>query len=691
MNLKHSYKKCRLSMCPAALTRTPSLSALAVLMKTLTLSVLTVLAVTLSLSVPTALPVKAETSAQNTGKEIDILFLHDTHSHLDSFLTVQNGEVAEVGGFASIKTLINKAKEDNSDTLVIDAGDFSMGTLVQTIYDTDAAELRMLGALECEVTTLGNHEFDYRSAGLAGALNAAKASGDPVPAMVLCNIDWASMEAVGLTEEQQLLKDAFDNYGIKDYTVITKGNVRIAVLGVFGEDALACAPTCVLKFRDVSEAAAETVKKIQENEDVDMIICVSHSGTNAEKNKSEDEILAKNVPEIDLIISGHTHTTLDEPIRHGNTYIASCGEYGKNLGTLSMVQKADGRWEMTDYSLVPISPAIKADQSTQDKIDSFMEIVDGSYLSRFGYTREQVLAQNDVVFATSEDLYNTHTDHNLGNLLSDAFRYAVDNADTRDDRPVDLAIVPSGCVRDTFAKGDITVADVFNAYSLGIGPDGIPGYPLISVYLSGDELKMVTEIDTSISDLMPSARLYCSGVNYSFNPHRIILNKTTDVYLTVADNSRNEIEDDKLYRVVCDLYSGQMLGAVTDISMGILTMQPKFSDGTPIEDIEDAIITSNGQELKAWAAIAAYLDSFEDTDGDGISNIPAIYNESRGCKVVEDSTNLIDLVKNPNKYALIIVCAVILVIVLIILFIVLIVKLVIRLVKKIRRSLQRAA
>ena len=689
MNLKHSLKKYRLYVCPAALTRTPAFSALAVLTKTLTFSILTVLAVTLTLSALTALPVKAEASAQNTEKEMDILFLHDTHSHFDSFLTVQNGEGARVGGFASIKTLINKAKEKNPDTLVIDAGDFSMGTLVQTIYDTDAAELRMLGALECEVTTLGNHEFDYRSAGLAGALNAAEKSGDPVPAMVLCNIDWASMEAEGLTEDQQLLKDAFDSYGMKDYTVVTKGDVKIAVLGVFGEDALSCAPTCVLKFRDISEAAAETVKKIQENEDVDMIICVSHSGTNAEENKSEDEILAKNVPEIDLIISGHTHTTLDEPIRHGDTYIASCGEYGKNLGTLSMIQKADGRWEMTEYSLVPISPAIEADEPTQDKIDGFMEIVDSSYLSRFGYTREQVLAQNDVVFATSDDLYNIHTDHNLGNLLSDAFRYAVDNTDTGDDHPVDLAIVPSGCVRDTFVKGDVTVADVFNAYSLGIGVDGIPGYPLISVYLSGAELKMVTEIDASISDLMPAARLYCSGVNYSFNPHRIILNKTTDVYLTDADGSRNGIEDDKLYRVVCDLYSGQMLGAVTDISMGILSIQPKLADGTPIEDIEDAIITSNGQELKAWAAIATYLDSFEDTDGDGISNIPTIYNESKGYKVVEDSTNLIDLVKNPNKYAVIIVCAVFLVIILVVSLIVLMVKLVKKLVLCLRKIITK--
>lgn len=639
------------------------------------------LAFALILQTP-CLSVHAEGQADT--QTADIIFLHDTHSHLNSFLTVQDGQSTEVGGFASIKTLINEAKEKNPDTLVLDAGDFSMGTLVQTIYDSEAAELRMLGALDCEVTTLGNHEFDYRSAGLAGTLQAAKSSGEPVPAMVLCNLDWEAMEADGLTEEQLLLRNAFAEYGMTDYTVITKGDLKIAVLGVFGEDALSCAPTCVLKFRDISESAKETVEKIKANEDVDMIVCISHSGTNEDESKSEDEILAKNVPDIDLIISGHTHTTLQTPIRHGDTYIVSCGEYGKNLGTLSMRRQENGRWEMADYALIPISPAIPGDETVQTKIDSFMELVDSSYLAPFGYERTQVLAQNDIPFSTSPDLYSVHTDHNLGNLLSDAFLYAANAVDTGDSHPVDVAIVPSGCVRDTFPKGDITVEDVFNAYSLGIGLDGVPGYPLISIYLTGAELKTGAEIDASVSDFMTAARLYTSGLNFSFNPHRLILNRVTDVYLTTPSGERKELEDDTLYRVVCDLYSGQMLGAVTDVSYGILSIQPKFADGTPIENIEDAILTTDGKEIKAWAAIAGYMETFPDTDGDGIPNIPSSYENAQNRKTVLDTTNLYELVKNPNKYAVIIVAVILVVLILVILLLVLLIRGIRRL---IRRSL----
>ena len=620
---------------------------------------------------------EASASENGAGKQLDILFLHDTHSHLNSFLTVENGTDVTLGGFAQIKTLINETKETNPNALVLDAGDFSMGTLVQTIFHTDAPELRMLGALGCDVTTLGNHEFDYRSSGLAGALQAAAQSKDPVPAMALCNIDWETMEAEGLTPEQQLLRDAFDAYGMKDYVVVTKGSVRIAVLGVFGIDSLACAPTCVLKFKDASEAASAVVEEIRAKEDVDMIVCVSHSGTSEDSKKSEDEILAKAVPEIDLIISGHTHTALSQPIRHGNTYIVSCGDYGKNLGSLSMTQISDGRWSMDSYELLPITQSISPDAPTQELIDSLMEKVDSGYLAGFGYERTQVLAQNDIKFATSSDLYEIHTEHNLGNLLADAFAYTVNHADIPDGAPVDVAIVPSGCVRDTFATGDITVEDVFNAYSLGIGADGIPGYPLISIYLTGAELKTGAEIDASVSDFMGAARLYLCGFHFTYNPHRILLNKVTDCYLAQEAGGRTEIQDDKLYHIVCDLYSGQMLGAVTDVSYGILSVQPKFADGTPIENIEDAIITTaDGKEIKAWAAIAGYLESFQDTDGDGIPNMPQAYASPQGRKVVEDSRSLGDLLKNLNKYAVIIIAAAILLLALVILLLILIIKLV---------------
>lgn len=547
-----------------------------------------------------------------------------------------------------------------------------MGTLIQTVYDTEAAELRMLGQIGCDVTTLGNHEFDYQSKGLADMLNVAKNSGDTVPSLVLCNVDWDAMEEAGLSEGQKQIQSAFEKYQVRDYVVVQKGNIKIAVLGVFGKDALVCAPTCELVWKDPVKAAKQTVEKIKKKEKVDMIACVSHSGTWDDADKSEDEILAKEVPDIDLIISGHTHSQLDKPIQHGNTYIVSCGEYGKNLGTISMTQKDDGRWKATSYELIPVSDEVNPDETTQAKIDALMDTVDINYLAKFGYTRKEVLAENDIEFNSLDEMGTKHEELNLGDIISDAYVYAVENSDNYDGDPVDVAVVPSGTVRDTYAKGEITVESVYNSFSLGIGKDGLAGYPLISAYLTGKELKLVAEIDASISDFMTIARLYCSGLNFTFNPHRMILNKVTDCYLTGQDGKREEIQDDKLYHVVTDLYTGQMLGSVMDISYGLLSIIPKDKEGNPIEDLEEYAIMEENQELKAWVAIARYMQSFDDTDGDGIANVSEYYATTHGRKVVENSRNLVQLLKNPNKFFMLmigIVTVAVLIVLLLIFFI----------------------
>lgn len=184
-------------------------------MKKLWRKTATILALLIFISAFWGIKVNAETK----NKSIDIMFTHDTHSHLNSFSAIVNGKETDIGGFSRMKTMINEKKSKNPNTLILDAGDFSMGTLIQTVYEEEAAELRMLGDIGCDVTTLGNHEYDYRSDGLASMLKTAVNSGERLPAMVLCNVDWESMEEKGITEERQQIKDAFDSYGVKDYVV----------------------------------------------------------------------------------------------------------------------------------------------------------------------------------------------------------------------------------------------------------------------------------------------------------------------------------------------------------------------------------------------------------------------------------------------------------------------------------------
>ena len=137
------------------------------------LSVLLVLLTVLSLCI---LPGAAETAEED---EITILFTHDLHSHL--LPSANETGSGQYGGYARLMTAIKEQKEIDPDAILVDGGDFSMGSLFQTAYPTSAIELRMMGAMGYDATTFGNHEYDYLQSGLKGMLNAAVASGDPVP------------------------------------------------------------------------------------------------------------------------------------------------------------------------------------------------------------------------------------------------------------------------------------------------------------------------------------------------------------------------------------------------------------------------------------------------------------------------------------------------------------------------------
>lgn len=609
-------------------------------------------------------------------KQVSIIFSHDMHSHMDSEKAVSDDQLTERGGMGRTSTAIKQILAEYPDSWIVDAGDFSMGTAYQTIFKTEASELRMMGTMNYDATTFGNHEFDYGADGLASMLNAAIDSGDEVPQILCANIDWkTSLTKAEDKEATQALKDACEAYGVQEYMMIEKDGVNMAVFGIMGTEAASFAPESGVYFSDPIEASQKVVKKIQKNEAADVIVCLSHGGTAEDPESSEDEILATEVPEIDVIISGHSHTKLPEAITVGDTSVVSCGKYNYDLGHVVLEEQQDGTYTLKKYEVIPMDASIEEDKEILIRLNDFREMVNEEYFNQFGYEIDQVLASNDIEFTEVEVFGLEKGEDTLGNLIADSYIYAVAQAEGEGSDPVDVAVVPYGVVRGSFFKGDITASDAFNVSSLGQGPDGISGYPLVSAYLTGKELKDLAEVDATVSDLMSVARLYMSGLSFDYNMHRMFLNRATDVQLMTADGSVEELDDDQLYRITTDLYSCMMLGIVKDQSFGLLSLEPKDAEGNIITDFEAHIIYDGDRELKAWYALASYIDSFE---GD---KVPDKYAHLENRKNDVTGWNPIELVKQPNKVGYIVMV----VIVVLILLIIGIVKLIKRIRKRRRR------
>ena len=605
-----------------------------------------------------ALPVGAvaEGCTQETNVTT-ILFTHDLHSH---FLPQPTAEGGESGGYARLKTVIDGERAMNPDALLVDGGDFSIGSLIQTLYTTQAAELRTMGAMGYDAVTIGNHEFDHKGVGFAEMLNSAKAAQQAAVGLLLVdarpleNMD-AYRERFGpvtpvlptLLEanyapaddnpDRAFIRSAMEDYGVTDCMTLERGGVTYGLFGLMGGDSDECDRASGCTRTDAAEAAERCVETLK-GEGAEIIVCLSHSGTGDSLASSEDEELAKAVDGIDVIVSGHTHSTLAEPLVVNDTYIVSSGPYCQNLGSLTFSWDDGGEKRLLDYRLIPIDETVAENPEIAGLVEQWKDMVGETYLARYGLTYDEVLTHSDYDLNTPASAVQEN--NGLGTLVSDAFLWADRTLNAAyADSPHTVSVTADGVLRANLPAGDLTAAMAFDVLSMGVGEDGTSGFPLVAVYLTGKELKAAMEVDASVTPIMPAAQLYMSGAKYAFNTKRMFFNRVYDAALTdvTFDESGTgnayEIDDNALYRVVTGMYSAQMLGTVKSKSMGLLSLEPKQANGTPVTDFADCILyDANGNELKEWYALAAYLEQF------GEDGLPDRYADpANGCKQVSDS------------------------------------------------------
>ena len=265
-------------------------------------------------------------SPQKKLKHITILHTNDVHSHIEAFAG-DHAQFPGKGGAAKRYTLIKEIRKENPNTLLLDAGDIFQGTPFFNFYGGEL-EFKLMSKMGYDAATIGNHDFDNGIDGLYAQLPHAQFS------FLSANYDFSNTIMDGQ---------------VKPYQVFVKDGIRIGVfgLGIELEGLVGKDLYKETKYLDPVEISREMVRQLKENENCQLVICLSHLGYRYRNEKISDMKLAGLTKDIDLIIGGHTHTFLPKPTvaqnsEGKNVLINQVGWAGVNLGRIDFYLDASG-------------------------------------------------------------------------------------------------------------------------------------------------------------------------------------------------------------------------------------------------------------------------------------------------------------------------------------------------------------
>jgi 5'-nucleotidase/UDP-sugar diphosphatase len=570
-----------------------------------------------------------------TTQSFTILHTNDLHSHLMGFgpeadySPATTGDDTTVGGLARLAARVKaeRAAAGAAPVLLLDAGDYMMGTPFEILATGAAAELVEMNKLKFDATTIGNHELDWGPTGLAAILKAATDKGFAIP-IVATNMGFSATDPGDDDLEKFQTAGLIGRKLIKDV-----GGIKVGIIGLLGQNAALVSPLKKpLTFQPIAATAAAAVMELRQVDKVDLVIALSHSGIdpmgNGEDRKLADDAAVIAAGGIDVIVSGHTHDTLPAPIHTGKTWIVQAGSYGRFLGRMQLTatkSSAGTTLAVDKYDLLPIDDTVAGDTATQASVDAYIAAID-ALLAPAMLTYKQVLAETSVDIGATP-----YVESGLGDLVTDAYLNVTKALQPM--APPVIAIDASGDIRDDIKKGKmgrLWLADLFRVEPLGIGPNNQPGYPLVTFYINGHDIQSGLELSAGAKTLgSPDYLLQVSGLTVQWKESAPLFQRVMSV--KIGDTAVNLTDTTTCYKVVTNLYVASLLSLVKDLTGGLYSVVPKASDCTTvITDLTSQIVDANPltpavDELKEWQAMVGFVSKLPDTDGNMIPNIPASY------------------------------------------------------------------
>jgi len=424
---------------------------------------------------------------QSKRVKLTLLYWSDFHAATHPYPSTEEEGASLVSGSAYFATYLDSLRALNANTIVINAGDEFTGDPLSTLTQ-GKAQIELLNLLNPDIFALGNHEFDY---GLENLKEALKLAQFPV----IC---------ANLVDKKK--KEPF----VPPYLILNKGELRIAFIGLITEGL----EKMLKEWGELEVLDAESTLAFYMNElegKTELQVLVSHMGI------QKDKSIARKVGGLEVIIGGHSHTTLFRPLKVNNTLICQAGSRGRYIGKLELFLNSKG--EILDYhnNLVETFIAgIKPDDLVKNKIDELEK--------NLGVELDQRIGELETPWIRKDK-----EESNIGNFLADAMRsYAK----------ADVAFTNSGGIRKNLRAGPITVRDIYE-----IAPFSDH---LVTIELTGEELLKVLEKNCRKGGI---DMLQVSGIKYSYTLERPFGERVIEVKV-----NKKDLVPNKRYKVVINDY-----------------------------------------------------------------------------------------------------------------------------------------
>ncbi|MGZ3578900.1 MAG: bifunctional metallophosphatase/5'-nucleotidase [Syntrophales bacterium] len=420
--------------------------------------------------------------------DLTILHVNDTHGRILPYIEGMSGDQQMVGGAAHLARMIEEERSKNPDgVLLLSAGDMFQGTPVSNLFKGRSVT-DVMNYLKFDAMAIGNHEFDW---GMDALLHLVASSRFPY---LSANI-----------------KDEGGRYlpGVKPYVIFERKTVKIAIIGITTPEA----PRITMpgRFKHMTVERPEDILpgfiKEAKDEGAGIIIVLSHLGIDADKD------LAQRIAGIDVIVGGHSHTALENPVLVGNTIIVQAGAYGLYLGVLKL------RIDPDAGKIIRHTEGNELEKVMAGKDRPFDKELGRIIHAYYGRIEEEY---SKVVGKTSVPLVRHHQrESNIGNFICDTMRKKTGT---------DMALINSGAMRDNIPKGKITLEQVFTLLPF----DNV----LVTMKLTGKKILEILEQNATLEHGI----LQMSGMEIRYDTSEPVGSRVREVYI-----GRRPLDPEKTY------------------------------------------------------------------------------------------------------------------------------------------------